>query len=117
MAPRVSRSSNQTRSVSASLDYRLGAGSTVMLMLMMMYQPLATQDVLFGRRPRPRPNVDDMWARMMLGRSFASREPTMTDTPRAMMATRSAGSVAAIVAYRAKRRRVNASASQKDTAA
>jgi phosphoglycerate dehydrogenase-like enzyme len=46
------------------------AESTVMLMLMMLYQPLATQDVLFGRRPRPKPNVNDMWARMMLGRTI-----------------------------------------------
>ncbi len=46
------------------------AESTVMLMLMMLYQPLATQDVLFGRRERPRPNVNDMWARMMLGRTI-----------------------------------------------
>lgn len=45
------------------------AESTVMLMLMMLYQPLATQDVLFGRRERPRPNVRDMWARMMRGRT------------------------------------------------
>ena len=31
------------------------AEATVMLMLMMLYQPLATQDVLFGRRPGPGP--------------------------------------------------------------
>jgi phosphoglycerate dehydrogenase-like enzyme len=46
------------------------AESTVMLMLMMLYQPMATQDVLFNRRPRPKPNVHDMWARMMLGRTI-----------------------------------------------
>lgn len=45
------------------------AESTVMLMLMLMYQPIATQDVLFGRRQRPKPNIHDMWARMMLGRT------------------------------------------------
>ena len=46
------------------------AESTVMLMLMLLYQPQATQDVLFGRRPRPKPNVRDMWAQMMLGRTI-----------------------------------------------
>jgi len=45
------------------------AEATVMLILMLMYNPGASQDVLRGRRPRPRPTSDDAWARMLLGRT------------------------------------------------
>lgn len=45
------------------------AEATVMLMLMLMYNPRATEEVLHGMRPRPRPTPTDMWARMMLGRT------------------------------------------------
>ncbi|HTF14405.1 MAG TPA: 2-hydroxyacid dehydrogenase [Burkholderiales bacterium] len=43
------------------------AEATVMLILMLMYQPRATEDVLRGRRPRPRPRPEDAWARMLRG--------------------------------------------------
>jgi len=43
--------------------------ATVMLMLMLMYNPQATQAVMRGERARPKPNPTDMWARMMLGRT------------------------------------------------
>lgn len=45
------------------------AEATVMLMLMLMYNPQATQAVLRGERARPKPNPTDIWARMMLGRT------------------------------------------------
>lgn len=45
------------------------AEATVMLILMLMYQPKATEDVLRGRRPRPKPTADDAWARMLRGRT------------------------------------------------
>jgi len=41
--------------------------STVMLMLMLMYKPRATEEVLRGTRPRPKPS--DAWARMLFGRT------------------------------------------------
>ena len=45
------------------------AEATVMLMLMLMYNPNASSDVLHGRRPRPKPNERDVWARMMQGQT------------------------------------------------
>jgi len=45
------------------------AEATVMLILMLMYNPDASQDVLRGRRARPRPTSDGAWARMLLGRT------------------------------------------------
>lgn len=45
------------------------AEATVMLMLMCLYNPAATSDVLHGRRPRPKPTPTDMWARMLMGRT------------------------------------------------
>jgi phosphoglycerate dehydrogenase-like enzyme len=45
------------------------AESTVMLMLMLMYNVRATEEVLRGTRARPRPTPSGMWARMMLGRT------------------------------------------------
>jgi D-3-phosphoglycerate dehydrogenase len=45
------------------------AEATVMLILMLMYQPKATEDVLRGRRPRPKPTAKDAWARMLRGRT------------------------------------------------
>lgn len=45
------------------------AEATVMLMLMLMYDPGATEEVLRGKRPRPRPTPGTMWARMLLGRT------------------------------------------------
>jgi len=45
------------------------AEATVMLMLMLMYNPGATESVLRGKRPRPKPTPDAMWARMLLGRT------------------------------------------------
>ena len=46
------------------------AEATVMLMLMLLYQPGATEEVLRGKRPRPKPTPTDPWARMMLGRTI-----------------------------------------------
>ncbi len=43
--------------------------ATVMLMLMLMYNPQAAQEVMRGTRPRPKPTPTDMWASMMLGRT------------------------------------------------
>ncbi len=43
--------------------------ATVMLMLMLMYNPQATQEVMRGTRARPKPTPTDMWAGMMLGRT------------------------------------------------
>lgn len=45
------------------------AESTIMLMLMSMYRPLNSSDVLHGRRPRPKPTPADSWGRMMLNRT------------------------------------------------
>jgi phosphoglycerate dehydrogenase-like enzyme len=45
------------------------AESTVMLMLMLMYNPKATEEVLRGTRPRPKPTPTDAWARMLCGRT------------------------------------------------
>src|SRR6267378_8393979 len=45
------------------------AEATVMLILMLMYNPDASQDVLRGRRQRPKPTADGAWARMLLGRT------------------------------------------------
>ena len=45
------------------------AEATVMLMLMLMYQPRLTEEVLRGKRARPKPTPKDAWARMMLGRT------------------------------------------------
>lgn len=44
------------------------AEATVMLMLMLMYDPGAAEEVLRGARPRPTPK--DAWARMMMGRTI-----------------------------------------------
>jgi len=46
------------------------AEATVMLILMCMYNPLATSDVLHGRRPRPKPTPRDVWARMVMGKTI-----------------------------------------------
>lgn len=45
------------------------AEATVMLVLMLMYNPKSTEEVLRGKRPRPKPTPKDAWARMLLGRS------------------------------------------------
>jgi len=45
------------------------AEATVMLMLMCLYNPNATSDVLHGRRKRPPPTPHSVWARMMRGRT------------------------------------------------
>ncbi len=45
------------------------AEATVMLVLMLMYNPKASEEVLRGKRPRPKPTPKDAWARMLLGRS------------------------------------------------
>jgi len=45
------------------------AEATVMLMLMSMYRPNASSDVLHGRRQRPKPTATDSWARMMMNRT------------------------------------------------
>jgi len=45
------------------------AEATVMLILMLMYDPEASEDVLRGGRARPKPTRADMWARMLLGRT------------------------------------------------
>ena len=45
------------------------AEATVMLMLMLMYNPGATESVLRGQRSRPKPAPEAMWARMLLGRT------------------------------------------------
>ena len=45
------------------------AEATVMLILMLMYQPGATEDVLRGRRSRPKPTAKNAWARMLRGRT------------------------------------------------
>jgi len=43
--------------------------STVMLMLMLMYKPKATEEVLRGTRSRPKPTSTDAWAKMLFGRT------------------------------------------------
>jgi len=45
------------------------AEATVMLMLMLMYNPKATEEVLRGTRSRPKPTPTDAWARMLCGRT------------------------------------------------
>jgi len=45
------------------------AEATVMLILMLMYNPQATQNVLRGTRSRPRPNPTDIWASLLMGRT------------------------------------------------
>ena len=45
------------------------AEATVMLILMLMYNPKASEEVLRGRRPRPKPTANDAWARMLRGRT------------------------------------------------
>lgn len=45
------------------------AEATVMLMLMLMYNVRATEEVLRGARARPRPTPSGMWARMIRGRT------------------------------------------------
>ena len=45
------------------------AEATVMLILMLMYQPRETEAVLRDRRRRPRPTPKDAWARMLRGRT------------------------------------------------
>ena len=46
------------------------AEATVMLILMRLYDPLASNDVAHGRRPRPAPNAQSVWARMLRGRTL-----------------------------------------------
>ena len=46
------------------------AEATVMLMLMLLYNPIACSDVLHGRRARPEPRADAVWSRMMRGRTI-----------------------------------------------
>ncbi|MDR3718427.1 MAG: 2-hydroxyacid dehydrogenase [Bryobacteraceae bacterium] len=43
------------------------AEATVMFMLMLMYNPKASQEVTYGIRPRPNPR--EVWAQMLLGRT------------------------------------------------
>jgi len=43
------------------------AEATVMLILMQMYQPLRTQEVMFGTRPRPAILFEKRWARILEG--------------------------------------------------
>jgi len=45
------------------------AESTVMLMLMLMYQPKKSEEVMQGKRSRPNPVPSEAWARMMLKRT------------------------------------------------
>ncbi len=45
------------------------AEATVMLILMLMYQPRETEAVLRDRRRRPRSTPKDVWARMLRGRT------------------------------------------------
>jgi D-3-phosphoglycerate dehydrogenase len=45
------------------------AEATVMLMLMLAYNPKASQEVLQGLRPRPKPAPEHAWGRMMMGRT------------------------------------------------
>jgi len=45
------------------------AEATVMLILMLMYNPRASEEVLRGRRQRPKPTANDAWARMLRGRT------------------------------------------------
>jgi len=45
------------------------AEATVMLILMLMYQPRETEAVLRDRRRRPRSRPKDVWARMLRGRT------------------------------------------------
>lgn len=51
-------------------NFLIMAEATVLLMLTLMYQPNATQEVLRGTRQRPKPTEKDPWARMMLGRTI-----------------------------------------------
>lgn len=46
------------------------AEATVMLMLMCLYNPAASSDVLHGRRPRPKPTPRETWARMLMGKTI-----------------------------------------------
>lgn len=46
------------------------AEAAVMLILMRMYNPLASNDVAHGRRARPAPNAQSVWARMLKGRTL-----------------------------------------------
>lgn len=46
------------------------AESTVMLMLNCLYQPRLSEDVMRGRRPRPRPGGRDVWASMARGKTI-----------------------------------------------
>lgn len=41
------------------------AEAVILLMLMWLYQPLASRDVALGRRARPAPRADAVWARML----------------------------------------------------
>ena len=43
---------------------------TVMLILMMMYQPKQAEAVMQGRRERPNPRPEEAWARMMMKRTI-----------------------------------------------
>ncbi|MCL4745423.1 MAG: hypothetical protein KJZ83_08415 [Burkholderiaceae bacterium] len=45
------------------------AEATVMLILMQLYDPLASSNVLHGRRMRPRPDANSVWARLLCGRT------------------------------------------------
>lgn len=45
------------------------AEATVMLILMQLYDPIASSDVLHGRRARPAPNAHSVWARLLCGRT------------------------------------------------
>ncbi len=45
------------------------AEATVLLMLMLMYNPDATREVMHGKRPRPAPTPESAWARLMMRRT------------------------------------------------
>lgn len=61
------------------------AEATILLMLMLLYNPIATHEVALGQRPRPQPNAQSVWATMLrrktvgllgfgrLGRAIAAR--------------------------------------------
>ena len=45
------------------------AEATVLLMLMLMYNPDATREVMHGKRTRPAPTPESAWARLMMRRT------------------------------------------------
>src|SRR5690606_20030001 len=51
-------------------NYEGVAEATVMLMLMLMYSPNASRDVMYGLRPRPQPDAAAVWARMLRGQTI-----------------------------------------------